>query len=105
MAETHWEQRSSVHHVNKHEAGGLPDVCVECAGLWAELQKDELAELRELREALDNPDAARCKYKPCPIDHSATLRTKLIDYAVGFWYGLTTLAVIYLLWERVTNGP
>ncbi len=55
------------------------------------------ADLPEIPSEDPEEEAGRCKFQPCPDPHPQ--RTKWIDYAVGLAQGLTSLAVIWLLWK------
>jgi hypothetical protein len=87
-------------NVPAHEPGTAPEVCVTCAA--SEHEKEVAKHAEALAALLDESDTERCRYQPCPDE--PTRLSRIVDYAAASTSVFTTFAVIYLLWENVTNG-
>lgn len=64
---------------------------------------DTIDELRKTIDALAEADSQdrRCKYEPCPEgEHAEKTRGKILDYGAGLAQGLTTVGVIWLLYQQ-----
>ncbi len=83
--------------ISGHRAGTFPNSCLKCATMLREDAAEAAAAFLN-----DPDDSRRCKYEPCPDEPSRL--SKIVDYAAASTSVFTTFAVIYLLWENVTNG-